>query len=57
MPPRAAFLLEREMAIDPKQYQVAEEKADKFLDKLKSSGFTALILVAGALVILGLMLA
>lgn len=57
MPPRAAFLLEREMAIDPKQYQVAEEKADRFLDKLKSSGFTALILGGAALLILGLIFA
>lgn len=42
------------MAFDPKQYQVVEEKADSFLDKLKGSGFTALIIVGVALVVLGL---
>ena len=44
-------------AFDPKKYQQIEEKADGFLDKVKGSGFTALILVSAALIILGLILA
>lgn len=42
------------MGFDPKRYQVAEEKADNFLDKLKGYGFTALILAGVALAVLGL---
>lgn len=43
--------------IDPEQMKPVEQEADNFLDRLKRSGFTALILGGAALVILGLIVA
>lgn len=54
MPRMRLFYWRNEMsAFDPKKYQVAEEKADKFLDKIKGLGFTALILIGAALLVIG----
>lgn len=45
------------MGLDPKRYEAVEEKADSLMDKLKASGFTAVILAGIALIVLGLLVA
>lgn len=44
------------MKLDKEKYQEVEGKADKLVARLRESGFTAIILISAALLIIGLIL-